>query len=189
MINEVTRAAFADELQKIASVRTHIGNALRAGWHGFDAKGVPVEGAGWALGNKGWRSKIPLGGKSMAIASTAAQLPGVFGKEDPSGREHSRLERTIGLTGNTIGGMAATGKLMGTAFGAKHPIISSLVGGIGGGIAGERLLTTPWAAKRRMFHRHPVAPQAAPDDAGWRNTAPGGLNTTPNAVTGQAQAM
>lgn len=189
MIDAVTRAAFADELQKIAGIKTQFGNALKAGWHGLDAKGMPVEGSGWMLGNKGWRSALPVGGKSMAVLGTAAQLPGAFGKEDPSGRSHGRTERIVGLAGNTVGGMAAAGKLMGTAWGAKHPIISSIVGGIGGGIAGERLLTTPWAAKRRMFRRHPVPGQAVPEDAGSRNVAPGGLNTTPDAVVGQAQAM
>lgn len=188
VMDNVMRAAFADELQKIAGIRTQMGNALKAGWHGLDAKGIPVEGAGWMLGNKGWRSKLPLGGKAMTVATTALQAPGAFGREDPSGRGHSRMERVTALAGNTLGGLAGTGALMRTGFGAKHPIMASIAGGIGGGMMGERAATSPWALKRKVLGR-PAPQQMQPSDGGWRNTAPGGLNTTPDATVGQAQAM
>ncbi len=191
MIDDVMRSAFADELMKIATVNTigsRVGHMLHAGWHGLDAKGAPVEGAGWMLGNKGWRSKVPLGGKSTTIATTALQLPMALGKEDPTGRGHSRLERITGLAGNTIGGLAATGALMGHKWFGRHAILSGILGGIGGGVLGERAATTPWALKRRMFRRYPqqVTP---PQDEGWRNNAPGNLTTTPDAIIGQAENM
>lgn len=188
MISEVTRAAFSDELKKIAALKTQLLGAVNAGWHGHNAQGVPVEGAGWMLGNKGWRAGLPLGGKSMVIASTALQLPHVFGREDPTGRGHGRLERLSGLAGNTVGGLASTGALMRSRLGAKHPIVAGILGGLGGGIIGERVATSPWALKRRMFNRYPRPIQPTTDE-GWRNVAPGGLNTTPDATVGQAQAM
>jgi hypothetical protein len=188
-MNDIMRAAFADELTKIAGLKTQLQGAVNAGWHGHNAQGVPVDGAGWRFSEKGWGRKLPLGGKSMTLATTALQLPGALGREDPTGRGHSRAERVTGLAGNTLGGMAATGALMRTALGAKHPIIASMVGGIGGGLMGERLATTPWALARRGFRRHPAPQMLSKDDAGWRNTAPGGLNTTPDATVGQAQAM
>lgn len=187
MIDEVTRAAFADELKKIAGLRSQMGQALNAGWHGLNAKGRQVTGANWALGKGKITSKVPLGGKAMTLATTAMQVPGAIGREDPSGRGHSRLERMTGLVGNTVGGLAATGALMRTARGTAHPILASMLGGIAGGVAGERAITTPWALKRRMFSRYPKP--VAPQDEGWRNTAPGGLATTPDATVGQAQAM
>ncbi len=192
MIDEITRAAFADELQKIAGVKSQVGEALNAGWHGLNHEGRPMTGANWAMGKGRLTSKLPFGGKAMTLLSTAMQAPSALGRQDPTGKGHSRLERTTGLVGNTIGGLAATGALMRSkAMGGllgRHPLITGLVGGIGGGILGERAITTPWAAKRRMFRRYPKAPPPTTDE-GWRNTAPGGLNTTPDAVVGQAQAM
>jgi hypothetical protein len=196
MIHEASRAAFADELTKISQdMGARMRAAMHAGWNGLDHNGKAMEGTGWALGNSGWKSKVPLGGKALTAVTTGMMLPGAIAKNDPTGRDRSRAERVMGLAGNTIGGMVGTGALMRT-IGGKHPIIANLAGGLLGGSLGERIATSPFAAKRLM-RRNPAAPlrgsAAAPNqrpaDNGWRNVAPGGNTMTPDAITGQAQAM
>ncbi len=193
-MDETMRAAFADELLKIA-FDTRARAAMSAGWHGLDAAGKQIEGSGWTLGNKGWQRRIPLGGKSLTALTTAMQAPGALAAQDPTGRGRSRTERMMGLAGNTAGGLIGTGALMRT-IGGKHPIIANLAGGLMGGSLGEKIMTAPFAAKRLLFgRRNPVAPPRTssaaqrPADNGWRNVAPGGLATTPDAISGQAQAM
>lgn len=197
MIEDVTREAFADELTKIAFDAASARAAMHAGWHGLDHKGSTVEGSGWMLGNKGWRSGTPLGGKTLTVASTGLMLPGALAKNDPRGQGRSRTERLMGLAGNTAGGLIGTGALMRT-IGGKHPIIANVAGGLLGGSLGEKLMTAPFAAKRLLFgrrnpaappHTLPAQPNQRPADNGWRNVAPGGQATTPDAITGQAQAM
>lgn len=201
MISSITRAAFADELEKIAGIKTELGHIIRAGWHGtaknpqrwlgegmkitpgMSRMGRLAEGA-MSLG--GATKYLPVGGKSMALLGTAAMAPTALAKEDPTGHGKTRTERTLGLVGNTLGGLAASGAMIHRGIG--NPLALA-AGGIIGGVGGERLLTTPFALARRGFRRRPTVAPMQPDDGGWRNTAPGGLNTTPDAVVGQAQAM
>jgi hypothetical protein len=214
MISAITRAAFADELEKISGIRTELGHMMSAGWNG--TKELPQKWLGegrkiipgmsrfgrameHATSLGGLTKYLPVGGKSMAIVGTGLMAPTVLAKEDPSGHGKSRLERVTGLAGNTLGGLAASGALIQHGVrrmvanptirpGMMHGPLGLMAAGILGGIAGERLLTTPFAAARRGLRRYPTAPMR-PDDGGARNTAPGGLNTTPDAVVGQAQAM
>lgn len=197
MIDEVTRAAFADELEKIAFTMAKAREAMNAGWHGLDHAGKQVEGGGWMLGNAGWKSKVPLGGKALTVGTTLGMLPGALAHDDPRGQGRSRTERLMGLAGNTAGGLIGTGALMRT-IGAKHPLIANMAGGLLGGTLGEKIMTAPFAAKRLLFgRRNPAAPVrssaagplARPADDGWRNVATGGRTMTPDAINGQAQAI
>lgn len=202
MIDEVTRAAFADELAKIAGLKTEVGNVISAGWHGTPQNPQKWMGEGLKITPKmgrlgkameyasslgGATKYLPVGGKSMALLGTAAMAPMALAKEDPTGHGKSRFERTTGLVGNTLGGLAASGAMI--RHGIKNPFALA-AGGLLGSVGGERLITSPFALIRRGFRRHPpaVLPQQS-NDGGWQNTAPGGLNTTPDAVVGQAQAM
>lgn len=73
-----------------------------------------------SIKGKGWGPKLNA---ALLVGGTAAFLPGVFKKEDPSGAGMSRTARGIQFAGGQVGG------LIGTPFG--------LSGGIAGGIAGD----------------------------------------------------
>lgn len=199
-MNTVMRAAFADELNKIAGLRTGIADAVSAGWHGtkdnpqrWMGEGLKVTPSMGRLGKAyeyasslgGATKYLPVGAKSLAVAGTALMLPHILKKEDQTGQGRSRLERLSGFAGNTLGGLAATGVL--ARSGIKSPF-GMMAAGIVGGLAGEQLSTTPWALKRKVTHRlQRELPRQ--QDEGWRNVSPGGLTTTPDARSGQAQVM
>lgn len=152
-LDGATLFGFRDELEKIAgleglgnalrSVPGHLGTALKAGWN---------ESGGW-MGAGKLTSKLPVGGKSLAVLGTAAQLPGALSKEDPSGQSRTRAERLTGLTGNILGGLAATGAIARTGLGQAalrtHPLLTNLVAGVGGGLIGEKLLAAPFSHARK----------------------------------------
>ena len=202
MIDPVSRAAFADELSKIAGLKTHLMDALHRGWHGTAAnpqrwmgeglKITPGMGRGarifeHAASLGGATKYLPVGAKSMALLGTGMMLPYALSKHDPSTMGKSRAERVTGLVGNTLGGLTASGLMLGAGVKSPYALIG---GGLLGSVAGERLMTSPFALARRGMNRYPrVSPPLTPNDGSWQNTAPGGLNTTPNAAVGQAQAM
>jgi len=91
---------------------------------------------------------LPVGAKSMMALTTAAMLPSVLRKEDPTGQERSRAERAAGLVGSTVGGLFGVGSLLGS--GKMGPMGSNVVGGMGGSMLGERLFTAPWRHRRKV---------------------------------------
>lgn len=171
-------AASADDVAKTVvnqvnarqGLRAKAMDALRTGWEGVGPEGSPTRmtwrGTGLAPAAQraamspvgrafdtatslgGLTKYLPVGPKSLMVAGTAAMLPQVLAKEDPTGQDRSRLERTTGFAANTLGGLAGAGALMKTQFGSKHPILSSIAGGLGGGLAAEKLVTAPFKALR-----------------------------------------
>lgn len=184
-MDEVMRSAFADELNKIAGARDVLGKAIWAGWHGVRPDLSVMPGSGWRAAAKGVGKFLP-GGKLLTTAALAGQGAGVLGKTQEGGPGH--LERAADFAGSAVGGLAATGLLMGTRFGRMSPTAGMLAGGLGGGYIGGKVLAAPFKAGRKLL-RKSSPQQMQPSDDGWRNTAPGGLNTTPDATVGQAQAM
>jgi hypothetical protein len=174
--------AFGDELLKIAmfqQLAKGFKDAVHQGWEGVGPEGSPMRSS-WmgqglpshaAMATKGpvgravehvtslggLTKKLPVGTKSLQVATTALQAPAAFAKEDPTGQGRTRAERVTGLAGNAVGGLAATGALLRSGWGKKHPIMANLVGGIGGGVAGEKILSAPF----RPFRRPQPQPQQA----------------------------
>lgn len=165
-------------------------DALRTGWHGTGPEGSPTRmtwmGQGLApaetraqmgpIGKAfdtatslgGATKYLPVGAKSMMALGTAMMLPQVLSKEDPTGQDRSRLERGTGFAANTVGGLAGAGALAKTQFGKKHPLLGSLLGGIGGGLAAEKVVTAPFKALRnrreaKRLKRRRRAEAAAPN--------------------------
>lgn len=91
---------------------------------------------------------LPVGDKAILTGITAASIPGTLRKEDPQGLERSRGERFSGLAGGTLGSLAGMGALAHLPF-KGFGITRAIIGGIGGGIAGERLATSPYRSARR----------------------------------------
>jgi len=150
MIDCVTRAAFADELEKIAGAGELARKALWAGWHGLKPDLSAVPGSSWRAGSGKITKWLP-GGKAMTLGTAALQMPSVLAKEDPTGKGHSRLERAARMAGSTVGGIAGSGLMMGTRFGQKNPILGMIAGNVLGGSAGSKVLSAPFAEKRLVF--------------------------------------
>jgi len=145
---------------------------LSHGWHG-GAPGQEIPGAGWALSNKGWKSRIPLGGKSVTLAMTGMQLPGVLSAQDPTGEGRSRVERGLSLAGQTAGGLMASGAfakpLSALASKGRLGVAAALAGsmatGLGGSLLGHKILTAPFSHARKsmakqMMYQQAMQPQA-----------------------------
>lgn len=101
---------------------------------------------------------LPVGDKSIVTGITAMSAPAALKKEDPEGIGRSRAERVSGLTGGTVGslmGMGAMAHLPMKGLG----ITRSIVGGLGGGIIGERMATGPF---RRARAELPPVQEASP---------------------------
>lgn len=172
MIDKVTRAAFADELYKIASW----GEIVRDGLIGSPGQGVI--------------------GRGIGIAGTAMQarqgLKSSLAKEDPSGRGRSRFERTVRFGGEMVGGILGSGlasralanRAGNNPVGFWKNLGANVAGGIAGGMVGSTLAGAPFALKRRMSRSQQMVPPQQPAN----NPAPGGAHS-PDAITGQAQAM
>lgn len=90
--------------------------AVRAGWR------ETVEG----LKTPGMGGKFNAG---MLALGTAASIPGMAAKNDPSGQGDSRIARGAAFVGSQVGG------LMGAPFG----LTGGLAGGIAGDIAGRKV--------------------------------------------------
>lgn len=174
-MNSETFQAFGDELTKIAffkSVGNAFKDALGVGWHGYGPAGASTRqtwmgqgvapaaeraqmgrlGKAWdtATSLGGLTKRLPVGAKSMMLAGSALAARDALRTEDPSGLDRSRAERLTGLAGNTVGGLAGTGALLRTAWGKKNPFLANVVGGIGGGVIGEKVLTSPWKHNRNL---------------------------------------
>lgn len=175
-MNVVSLKAFGDELEKIAILR-RAGKALmdaaHMGWHGVAGTPSAQHWFGQGLAPAAERATmgrfgkafdtatslggatkyLPVGAKSLMVAGALGQAQQALKPEDPTGQGRSRLERGVGLAGNLAGGLVGTGALLRTGIGKKHPILSSMIGGIGGGMLGEKLVTAPWRDGRNSVGR------------------------------------
>lgn len=119
------------------------GHALRKGW--ADLGGAHGNKGGWMGAKDTWRKNIPIGGKSMAVGFTAMGVPGAVKKEDPQGRGRSRTERLLQLGAGTLGGIAGVGAVM---KGKSPGFLRSAIGGMGGAIGAEKLVSMPFNKSR-----------------------------------------
>lgn len=163
-MNDQTFLAFGDELTKIAffqKVRSGFVNALKEGWHGTKENPQTWFGRGreirpgmsrfgrtmeefTSLG--GLTRALPVGPKSMMLLGTGLMAREALRPVDPTGQERSRPERLTGLAGNTVGG------LVGSALAqraAPKSWVAPMLGGIAGGMVGERALAAPFRAARQ----------------------------------------
>lgn len=153
-LDPVSLSAFRSELSKIAGKGNFLGNWVRKGWSDVGGKGAR---GGWMGKKDTWRRHLPIGGKSITVGLTAATLPGALQKEDPLGRERSRLHRVAQLGAGTLGGLAGVGAVMkpgGIGF------LRSAAGGIGGSIVAERLVSKPFQrARQERLQGGPLSPE------------------------------
>lgn len=96
---------------------------------------------------------LPIGDKSIVTGLTALSAPSALKKEDHEGLGRSRAERVSGLVGGSVGGLMGMGALASLPM-KRLGITRSIVGGLGGGIIGERMATGPF---RRARAEMPVA--------------------------------
>ncbi len=113
---------------------------------------VSATRAGWAetvrsLTGKGLGPKVNT---ALLVGGTAAFLPGVFKKDDPSGQGMSRTARGVQFAGGQIGG------LIGTPFGLS----GGIAGGVAGDIAGKQVGKV--VDKVRRYKKKPPALPTAP---------------------------
>lgn len=130
--------------------------------------------AGW-MGQGNITKHLPIGDKSIFTGLTAMQAPAALRKEDETGMERSRTERLSGLAGGTVGSLAGMGALAhmpnpvqwmrGTSSGPMKGlgITRAIIGGLGGGILGERMATAPsrMLRKAEMPAQQAQVPQGA----------------------------
>jgi hypothetical protein len=90
---------------------------------------------------------LPVGDKSILTGITALGAPAALKKEDPEGIGRSRTERISGLAGGTVGSLMGMGALAHLPMKGLG-ITRSLVGGLAGGILGERMATSPFRRGR-----------------------------------------
>lgn len=176
-MNERVFQSFGDELVKIAffrKIRGGLVQALSEGWHGTPEQIARGEGQTWfGQGRKlrpgmsrgsrmleeatslgGATKALPIGGKSMMMLGTGLMARDALRPQDPSGRDRSRTERMVGLAGNTAGGLVGSALLARAV--PRSAFLAPLVGGIAGGMFGEKVMTAPWA------HHRPAPQQPAP---------------------------
>jgi hypothetical protein len=184
MINPTTRAAFADELEKIASINwAPAKQVLKEGLIGSSSQGRVLRGLG--------------------ITATGLQLhhgiKSSLAKEDPTGHGYSRPERLMGFSGEFLGGVLGSGLAQRALSSAKAPgwvnFLGSSAAGVAGALGARRAATMPFVVKRKLFNR-PTPKSMQPmseEDGAWRNQAPGVGNGasahSPDAVEGQAQLL
>ena len=189
MIDDTTINAFGDELAKIAGMIGNLGKAFNkavsTGWNkpmGLWEKtrhatgplrGKPViDEAGkqvWHarpdatfMGQGKFTKYLPIGDKSINTAIIGAGVPGAVAKEDPEGAGRSRAERMSGLVGGTLGMLAGQGAMAHLPM-KRLGITRSIIGGLGGGILGERMATGPFRRARAELPPVEMTPQPAPD--------------------------
>ncbi len=158
-------AAFSEELQKMAS----IGAILRsiphhtvqgwnadplsgdkANWMGYKGHGNAPTGPGAMNAFRRFKTKLPIGAKSLTVGFTAAQLPGALSQNDPTGQERSRTERVSRLAGETVGGLAGSGMLI-SAIPAKYRglrMAANFAGGMLGMGVGGAVAAAPFSIPR-----------------------------------------
>lgn len=175
MIDNITLNGFGDEMEKISGLIGDVGRTAKkwmsTGWNkpaGMFEKVRHTEGALKGqkamdtAGKQVWRERpnatwmgqgkitkhLPVGDKSIVTGLTGMAVPAAVSQEDREGLGRSRSERMSGLAGGTAGSLMGMGAL------AHLPIkglgiTRAIIGGIGGGIAGERLATAPHRAMRK----------------------------------------
>lgn len=168
-MNDQTFLAFGDELTKIAffqKVRDGFTRALKEGWHGTPEQIARGEGQAWfgkgrqitpgmsrgarmmeeftSLG--GLTRALPVGSKSMMLLGTGLMAREALKRHDATGQGRSRPERVSGLAGNTIGGLVGSALAMRAR--PRSGFLAPMLGGIAGGMVGERLMTAPFKAFR-----------------------------------------
>lgn len=179
--------AFGDELVKIAmlqKIRKGFEDAMSTGWHGYGPENSATRQTWMGMGKLpeaeraaqgmgrfgravdtatslgGATKYLPVGAKSLMALGTYSQAKSALNPQDPTGQGRSRTERVVGLAGNTLGGLAATGALLnrarksGAPIGGGKMLALNLLGGIGGGILGEKLVTAPWRNSRAAYQQH-----------------------------------
>ena len=118
---------------------------LRKGWN--EVGGPHGARGGWFGAEDTWRSKLPIGGKTLTVGFTGLALPNAVRKEDPAGLGRSRAERLSQLGASTVGGLMGVGALMRDG---KIGLGKSLIGGIGGSMAGEYAASLPFRKARQQ---------------------------------------
>lgn len=170
-MNSAMYEAFGDELTKIAvmgAISRGFKSALKEGWQ---------NSGGWMAGKGAITKRLPLGGKSLTVASTAVQAPGAFAREDPAGQGRSRTERVMGLAGDTTGQLAGTGLGNMAATRAANALkltrgrgalgMAGMIGGaIAGGMVGKKVLTAPSKFLREHRQRQAIGQQEMPPEQG-----------------------
>ncbi len=101
---------------------------------------------------------LPVGDKSIVTGLTASAVPAALRKEDEQGLERSRGERVSGLAGGTLGSLAGMGALAHLPMKGLG-VTRAIIGGIGGGILGERMATSPYRAARKAQMPQQQMPQ------------------------------
>lgn len=175
-MNDKTFLAFGDELTKIAffqKLKDGFVNTLKEGWHGTKENPQTWMGKGRQItpnmsrGGRmleeftslgGLTRALPVGSKSMMLLGTGLMARDAMRPQDPTGQQRSRLERMTGLAGNTIGGLMGSTLAM---RGAPKSFLAPMLGGIAGGMVGERLMAAPFRAARqhRMGQQQMQQPQ------------------------------
>lgn len=114
------------------------GDVFRKGWAlaGENAHSLtPAPLKGWVGGGKITRF-LPIGGKTLTVGFTAAEVPNALKKKDPLGSDSSRSERMGALTGSTLGMLGAT---LPSRFGGVKSFAASVAGMAGGGYLGGKI--------------------------------------------------
>ncbi len=163
-MTDKTFLAFGNELVKLAlyeKLRNGFVSALKEGWHGTPTNPQTWFGRGRVMtpgmntGQKimenatslgGFTRALPIGGKSMMMLGTGLMARDALKPQDPTGRDRSRAERMTGLAGNTVGGLLGS-TLLSRAVPSSR-FIAPIVGGIGGGMLGEKVVTKPFKMMR-----------------------------------------
>jgi hypothetical protein len=177
--NELTKIAFFEK------VSIGFMQALKEGWHGtpeqqankdaptWMGKGMNMRGRmdggnfkplsragrfGERLTSLGGLTKaLPVGAKTMTVLPALTMLPAALKREDPNGLNRSRTERTLGVAGSTIGGLA--GSAMGARMMPRSPLLGPLLGGVAGSFIGEKATSIPFAARRAKMQQPQPQPQ------------------------------
>lgn len=163
-MTEQTFSAFGDELTKIAffqKLRNGFVSALKEGWTGtkenpqtWFGQGRQIK-PGMGRGARMWEEfsslggatkALPVGGKSMMLLGTGMMAREALRRQDPTGQERSRTERMTGLAGNTVGGLLGSTLAMRAA---PKSFLAPMLGGIAGGMVGERVTAAPFKALRQ----------------------------------------
>lgn len=130
-------ASFGDELEKIADgFMTNIGTGLRRG--PANTAGAIGDIASSPIGSlrQGWRKTWTggTGNKAMILGGAALGLPMALSKNDPTGRDESRLTRAMRF------GVSQLGAIAGFTRGHQVPsMVLGLAGDVAGGYAGRAI--------------------------------------------------
>lgn len=140
-MNEITMAAFSDELHSIikeasvGGVLKDVGTRIAHSGIGRNISGAvsdlrtPIRSlkeGGKFMFSPG-DSLLSKGNVALNVATTGLGVPVALAKEDPTGRGESRAKRLATFTGGTLGGVMT----------AKRGISGGIVGSLAGGMVGS----------------------------------------------------